>query len=94
MDLKRSWPVRMKDLPQPFQTWLIQSHLTPENNGHCVLFVDNHSVDLINDISILSKIYPVVKSMYPDMTSLHVVSFPVKNFVKDNVLSLHSVKAI
>jgi hypothetical protein len=32
--------------------------------------------------------------MYPDMTSLHVVSFPVKNFVKDNILSLHSVKAV
>ena len=84
----------MKDLPQPLQTWLTQSHLTSESNGNCVLFVDNYSIDLINDVSILSKIYPVVKSMYPDMTSLHVVSFPVKNFVKDNVLSLHSVKAV
>lgn len=84
----------MKDLPQPLMTWLTQSHLTPENNGNCVLFVDNHSVDLINDISVLSKIYPVVKSMYPEMISLHVVSFPVKNFVKDNLLSLHSVKAL
>jgi len=84
----------MKDLPQPLQTWLTQSHLTSESNGNCVLFVDNYSIDLINDVSILSKIYPVVKSMYPDMTSLHVVSFPVKNLVKDNILSLHSVKAV
>jgi hypothetical protein len=84
----------MKDLPQPFQTWLTQSHLTSESNGNCLLFVDNHSVDLINEVSVISLIYPVVKSMYPDMTSLHVVSFPVKNFVKDNHLSLHSVKAV
>jgi hypothetical protein len=75
-------------------TWLTQSHLTSENNGNCVLFVDPHSLDLIKDLSNLSQIYPIVKSMYPDMTSLHVVSFPIKQFVENKSLSFHSVKAI
>jgi hypothetical protein len=84
----------MKDLPQPLTTWLIQSQLTSENNGHCVLFVDPHSINLIKDISNLSQIYPLVKSMYPDMTSLHVVSFPIKHFIENKILSFHSVKAV
>lgn len=84
----------MKDLPQPLQTWLTQSHLTPENNGHCILFVDSNSLELINDISNLSQIYPVVKSMYSEMTSLHVVSFPIKKLVEKDLISFHSVKAI
>jgi hypothetical protein len=84
----------MKDLPQPLMTWLSQSHLTSENNGQCVLFVDKNSIDLINDISNLSQIYPIVKSMYPEMTSLHVVSFPIKKLVEKDVISFHSVKAI
>jgi hypothetical protein len=75
-------------------TWLIQSHLTSENNGHCVLFVDPHSINLIKDLSNLSQIYPLVKSMYPDMTSLHVASLPIKQFVENKTLSFHSVKAI
>jgi hypothetical protein len=75
-------------------TWLNQSHLTSENNGHCVLFVDSHSIDLVKDISNLSQIYPVVKSMYPDMTSLHVLSLPIKQFIENKTISFHSVKAI
>ena len=84
----------MKDLPQPLTTWLIQSHLTSESNGHCVLFVDPNSLELVKDISNLSQVYPIVKSMYPDMTSLHVVSFPIKQFVENKALSFHSVKAV
>jgi hypothetical protein len=68
--------------------------LTPENNGHCILFVDSNSLELINDISNLSQIYPVVKSMYSEMTSLHVVSFPIKKLVEKDLISFHSVKAI
>lgn len=84
----------MKDLPQPLVMWLNQSHLTPENNGHCILFVDSISIEIINEISNLSKIYPIVKSIYSDMTSLHVVSFPIKKLVQKDVISFHSVKAI
>ena len=84
----------MKTLPQPLRTWLIQSHLTKENNGHCILFVESQSLELIKDISNLSLIYPIVKSMYSDMTSLHVASFPIKQFIENNILSFHSVKAI
>lgn len=83
----------MKDLPQPLKTWLSQSYLTPENNGHCLLFVDPHSLDILKDFLYLSQIYPVVKSMYKDMTSLHVLSLPVKKLVESNLLSFHSVKA-
>lgn len=82
----------MKALPQPLMTWLNQSYLTPETNSHCLLFVDAHSVDLIKDISNLSHIYPIVKSMYPDMMSLHVLAFPIKKFVETNILSFHSVR--
>lgn len=74
-------------------TWLQQSHLTPEVNGDCILFVDQLSLELVNDISNLSLIYPMVKSMYPDMKSLHVVSLPISKLVKDNKISFYSVKA-
>jgi hypothetical protein len=84
----------MKDLPQPLMTWLLQSHLTFESNGHCLLFVDNNSLELANDISNLSQIYPIVKSMYPEMTSLHVVSFPIKKLIEKNSISFHALKAI
>lgn len=84
----------MKDLPQPLPMWLHQSHLTSENNGHCVLFVDSNVLELINEITNLSHIYPVVKSMYPEMTSLHVVSFPIKKLVEKDLISFHSVKAV
>lgn len=84
----------MKDLPQPLMTWLLQSHLTSESNGHCVLFVDSNSLELVNDISNISQIYPIVKSMYPEMTSLHVVSFPIKKLVEKDLISFHAVKAI
>jgi hypothetical protein len=75
-------------------TWLLQSHLTFESNGHCLLFVDNNSLELANDISNLSQIYPIVKSMYPEMTSLHVVSFPIKKLIEKNSISFHALKAI
>lgn len=84
----------MKDLPQPLQTWLMQSHLTPENNTHCLLFVSPHSIDLVKDLSNLSQIYSVVKSMYPDMMSLHVVSFPIKTLIENNSMSFYSVRTI
>lgn len=83
----------MKDLPQPLMTWLNQSHLTSEGNGHCLLFVDSHSIDIVKDISCINKIYPIVKSMYPQMTSLHVLSLPVKKFIESKTLSFHSVEA-
>ena len=84
----------MNTLPQPLNTWVSQSYLTPENNGHCLLFVDNHSLELIKDISNLSIIYPAVKSMYKEMTSLHILSLPVKKLVQSNTMTFHSVKAI
>jgi hypothetical protein len=83
----------MKDLPQPLMTWLNQSFLTPENNGHCLLFVDPRSIDFVKDIYNLTKIYPLVKSMYPDMLSLHVLSLPIKKLVEEDILSFYSVKA-
>lgn len=84
----------MKDLPQPLQTWLIQSHLTPETDGHCLLFVDNRSLPLLNDIHYLSLIYPVIKSIHANMKSFHIVSFPVQKLIKDDILSFHSVKVL
>lgn len=32
--------------------------------------------------------------MYPEMTSLHVVSFPIKKLVEKDLISFHAVKAI
>lgn len=84
----------MKDLPQPLRTWLNQSHLTPESNGHCLLFVDSHSLEFVKDLSNFSQVYSTVKSMYKDMLSLHVLSFPVKKLVESNKISFYSVEAL
>ena len=84
----------MKDLPQPLRTWLSQSHLTPESNGHCLLFVDSHSIEFIKDLSNFSQVYSAVKSMYKDMLSLHVLSLPVKKLVESKTISFYSVEAL
>ena len=84
----------MKDLAQPLRTWLSQSHLTPESNGHCLLFVDSRSIEFIKDLSNFSQVYSIVKSMHKDMLSLHLLSLPVKKLVESNLISFYSVEQI
>ena len=88
------WPMKMNDLPQPLKTWLNQSQLTPPVNSACVLLVDKESYPFVNTLPSLNKVYPFVKSLYPEMLSLHVISSSVSFFIKNNVLELHTVEVI
>jgi hypothetical protein len=86
--------MKMKTLPQPLKTWLTQSILTEPVNSTCVLIVDKLSYQLINSPSCLSKIYPLVKSMYPEVLSLHVISSSISFFIKNNTIQLHTIEVI
>ena len=81
-----SWSETMKAFPQPLKTWLIKSYLTTSSNNSCVLFVDQQHVDIINNTQYLSKIYPQVKTLYPDMLSLHITSSTIHEYAKDEIL--------
>jgi hypothetical protein len=58
-----------------------------------VLFVDPSSLDLINTPYSLSKIYPLVKKIYPELVSLHVLSYSLSFFMKNNIIEFYSVEA-
>ncbi len=89
-----SWQTKIQDLPQPLKTWLIPSLLTPPNNTVSVLFVDPNSLELVNTLSSLRIIYPVAKSLYPEMQSIHLLSSSLMFFMKNNTLEFHSIEVL
>jgi len=88
-----SLPTIIQDLPQPLRTWLTPSLLTPPHNNASVLFVDPSSLDLLNTPYSLSKIYPAVKKIYPDVVSVHILSYSLSFFMKNNIIEFYSVEA-
>jgi hypothetical protein len=92
MHQKQSWLILIQTLPQPLQTWLAQSYLTQTPDTSCILFVDYSTLELIQDFRYISKIYPLVKSLYPDVTSLYFSSSSVKELIKNNKLEVYSVE--
>jgi hypothetical protein len=64
----------------------MKSYLTTSNNNSCVLFVDQQHVEIINNTQYLSKLYPEIKKIYPDMLSLHITSSTLYEYAKDEVL--------
>jgi hypothetical protein len=64
----------------------MKSYLTTSNNNSCVLFVDQQHVQIINNTQYLSKLYPEIKKIYPDMLSLHITSSTLYEYAKDEVL--------
>ena len=62
------------------QTWLTQSCLIQTPDLSCLLLVDNSTLELLHNLSYLSSIYPIVQSIYPDVTSL----FISKKFLKSS----------
>jgi hypothetical protein len=74
---------------------LNQSHLNPPVNGVSVLILDKESYSLIvNNVSLLTKLYPVVKSFYPETMSLHLVSTSLSFFINNQTLELHNVEVV
>jgi hypothetical protein len=45
-------------------------------------------------MSLLSKIYPLVKSTYPSIQSLYVSSSSLQKFVKDKIVEIYSIEVI
>lgn len=86
--------MKTKTLPQPLKTWLSQSILTEPVNSTSVLIVDKTSYPLVNNFSSLTKIYPLAKSLYPEILSLHIISSSISFFIKNNVIQLHSIEVI
>jgi len=85
-------PTIIQDLHQPLRTWLTPSLLTPPHNNSSVLFVDPLSLDLVNTPYVLSKIYPLAKKVYPEIMSLHVLSYSLSFFMKNNTIEFYSVE--
>ena len=86
--------MKIQDLPQPLKTWLIPSLLTPPNNAVSVLFVDSSSLELVNTPSCLRIIYPIAKSVYPEIQSLHLLSSSLIFFIKNNIIEFHSIEVL
>ena len=90
-----SWAQQIQTLPQPLKTWLHKSYLTSPNNTLSILFVDQETYTLVhNNFYYLSKIYPLVKEVYADTTSLFVLpSNDLLTYIKDGDLSFsHFIK--
>jgi len=89
---KESWLTKIQTLPQPLQTWLNQSFLIQTPDSSCLLFVDSSTFQLLNNFTYLSQIYPIVKSIYPDVTSLHISTSSFKEFIKNGKLDIYSIE--
>lgn len=70
----------------------MQSLLVPPQNNVCVIFVDPLSLDLLNTPYCLSKIYSLVKEKYSEVTSIHLLSFSLTFFIKNDIIEFHSME--
>ena len=93
MHPNESWLMRIQELPQPLQTWLQKSYLTQTSDGSCVLFVTLSNQDFLNNFSYLSQIYPLVKDIYPDATSLYITFSSFQDFIKSGKMEVYSIEA-
>ncbi len=73
-------------------TWLKESYLTQIADMSCVVMVNFDTLRLIKDLSYMSKIYPIVKSIYPDMTSLYITNNCFTEHIKSGKIELYSVE--
>jgi len=89
-----SWQTIIQDLPQPLKTWLTPSLLMPPNNTVSVLFVDPNSLELVNTPASLRLIYPLAKSIHPEIQSLHLLASSLSYFIKNNTLEFHSIEVL
>jgi hypothetical protein len=56
--------------------------------------VDPSSLELVNTPSALRLIYPLAKSLYPEMQSMHLLSSSLMFFMKNNTLEFHSIEVL
>lgn len=76
------------------QTWLSNSYLTQIPDGSCILFVDKDSVEFLKDISYLSKIYPIVQSVFSDVSSLFITDNNLREIIKTGKLEVYSIEVM
>lgn len=79
-------------MPQPLKTWLTKSYLTQSKNASCVLLVDPRYYDLLNNTFYLSKIYPLIRKVDPDMLSLHISAPTIADHIKEQILEFENVE--
>lgn len=94
MDQKESWPTKVQTLPQPLQTWLHKSYLTQTPDNSFILFVDKHSIDLLQQFPYISQIYSLIYSSYDDVRSLYLTSSSLQDFIKNSKMQIYSVEVI
>lgn len=92
MPQPESWLTIIKTLPNPLQTWLSKSYLTQLTDKSCVLFVDNSTRLIIDNLSYLSQIYPVVKKLHNDVTSLYISGSTVSYLLSEKKLEIFTVE--
>jgi len=56
------------------------------------LIVDRDSVEILQNLSYLSKIYPIVQSIYSDVTSLYISSNSFKDLIKSGKIEVYSIE--
>lgn len=78
-------------MPQPLKTWLSKSYLTTAKEHSIVLFIEPEFTGLLQNMEYLSKIYPIIKEMYPDALSLHVTSSSLMEHAKSQILEFELV---
>lgn len=66
--------------------WLTKSYLTEPKERTIVLFVEPEYSCLLQNMEYISKIYPLVKQMYPDVLSLHVTTSSLMDYAKSKIL--------
>jgi hypothetical protein len=64
------------------------------NETSAVLYVNDATFSLLKDISIISKIYPMVLSVHPEIISLYFSNSSIKSFMKDKKIELYSIETI
>ena len=92
LEQKDLWPTKIQELQEPLATWLTKSHLDQINSNECVLFVDKNNYILLHNITYLSQIYPLVKNIYPDFKSLHLVETSFLSYLKQSKIKLYSIE--
>jgi hypothetical protein len=71
---------------------LNNSYLTQTPDGSCVLFVDKDSIEFLKSFSYLSKIYPIVQEVYPEVTSVFIAENNLKEMFKSGKLEVYSIE--
>ncbi len=86
------WAAKIQDLEKPLGIWLRKSYLAQSNKNDCVLFVDKQNYLLLQNFLYISKIYSIIKTIYPDFRSLHIAESSLLVFLRQSKIELYSIE--